>query len=114
MVCGENEDTKSHIVVQDSRDHFKNFFDYEAIIEDEKGDSTVPHASPSVFKDTVLTVRIGEKTLESWADSRMTGPDWHAFSLKNGRVQNVLQRFLKGDTEWEDWFKSTDGRIEKV
>ncbi|GEQ85130.1 hypothetical protein ULMS_06380 [Patiriisocius marinistellae] len=114
VVCGGNEDTKSHIKVHDRRDHFKNFFDYEAIKEDEEGDGTVPHASASIFKDSVQTIRVGKKTLESWADSRMTGPDWHAFFLNNGRVQNVLQRFLKGDTHREDWYKSAGGRIEKI
>ncbi len=114
VVCGGKEKTKSHIVVHDRRDHFKNFFDYEAIKEDKEGDGTVPHESASIFKDSVLTLRVDKKTLESWADSRMTGPDWHAFFLNNGRVQNVLQRFLKGDTQRDDWYESAGGKIEKI
>ena len=62
----------------------------------------------------MVTLRVGKKTLESWADSRMTGPDWHAFFLNNGRVQNVLQRFLKGDTERDNWYESAGGRVERV
>lgn len=114
VVCGGNTKTKNQIWVKDRQDHFKNFFDYEHFKEDEEGDGTVPHASASAFKDSVLTLRIGKRTIEAWADSRGTGADWHAFFLNNGRVQNVLQRFLKGATDRDNWYESAGGRIEKI
>lgn len=114
IICGGNTKTKDRIYVKNRQDIFKNFFNYEHFKEEEEGDGTVPHQSASAFKDSVLTLRIGKRTLETWADSRLTGPDWHAFFLNNGRVQNILKRFLSGDTNRPEWYESAGGRIEKI
>jgi len=114
VICGGNTKTKDRIFVKDRVDHLKNFFDYEHFKVEEEGDGTVPHQSASAFKDSILTLRVGKRTIETWADSRMTGPDWHAFFLNNGRVQNILKRFLSGSTDREEWYDSAGGRIEKI
>lgn len=114
VICGGNSKTKDRIFVKDRHDHLKNFFDYEYFDVEEEGDGTVPHQSASAFKDSVLTLRVGKRTIETWADSRLTGPDWHAFFLNNGRVQNVLKRFLSGATDRPEWYESAGGKIEKI
>lgn len=114
IVCGGNAKTKDRIYVKDRYKHLKNYFDYEHYKEEEEGDGTVPHQSASCFKDSVLTLRIGKQSLETWADARLTGPDWHAFFLNNGRVQNVLKRFLNDATDRPEWYESAGGNIEKI
>jgi len=114
VVCGGNSKTKDRIYIRKEEGHLKNFFDYEKFEPHKNGDGTVPHESASAFKDSILTLRVNQRSLETWADSRFIGADWHAFFLNNGRVQNVIKRFLSGATQREKWYDSAGGKIEKI
>ncbi|MEL6811508.1 MAG: hypothetical protein AAFP76_09255 [Bacteroidota bacterium] len=114
VIAGGNARTKDKIFVRKEEGHLKNFFDYEKFDEPKNADGTVPHASASAFKDVILTLRVNQRALETWADSRFIGADWHAFFLNNGRVQNVIKRFLSDATQRENWYDSAGGKIEKI
>ncbi len=114
VISGGNAETKNKIFVKKGHDHIKNFFDYEHFDESDMGDGTVPFESSSAFKDAILTLHVNQKKVESWADSRFTGADWHAFFMNNGRVQNIIKRFLKGSTQRDTWYESLGGRVQKL
>lgn len=109
VVAGTKAKTKHKIFVKDSVGHIKNFFDYEHFDETTDGDGTVPLQSAIAFKDSVLTLKVKQRKIETWADSRFIMADWHAFMLNNGRVQNIIKRFLNADRATlarDDWFLS--------
>ncbi|HIP48871.1 MAG TPA: alpha/beta hydrolase [Lutibacter sp.] len=117
VIAGSDSETKSKIYVKKEMGHIKNFFDYEHF-ENTDGDGTVPIHSATAFKDKLLTLKVGQKSLETWADSRFLMSDWHAFMLNNGRVQNIIKRFLSsGSGKLQDyrWYRSIgDKHTERV
>ena len=111
VIAGSNAKTKHKIYVKNSMGHIKNFFDYEHFKETKDGDGTVPLKSAIPFKDVITTLVVRQRKLETWADSRFIMADWHAFMLNNGRVQNIIKRFLKADDETlkgDSWYLSID------
>jgi hypothetical protein len=122
VIAGTNADTRYKIYVKDRVDHYKNFFDYEKYEPKKErggdGDGTVPLKSAIAFKDSITTLTVEKRALESWADSRFLMADWHAFMLNNGRVQNIIKRFLKADMhtlEKDTWYLSLgDKRTKRV
>jgi len=116
VIAGTKAKTKSKIFVRNRVAHIKNFFDYEHFRESKDGDGTVPLQSAIAFKDSVTTLKVKQKKLETWADSRFLMADWHAFMLNNGRVQNIIKRFLKADENElrGDWFLSIDDHTQRA
>ncbi len=114
MLCGGNSETKDKIFIQKEEGHLKNFFNYEKHGPKKNADGTVPHESASAFKDDILTLKVNQRGIETWVDSRFIGADWHAFFLNNGRVQNIIKRFLNDQTDRKNWYDSAGGKVEKV
>lgn len=121
VIVGTGEPTRVNIVIKDKVDHVVNFFDFDHPQAEGDGDGTVPHASGIAFKDSILTLKVKSRKLETWADGRFLMTDWHAFFLNNGRVQNVITRFFKPRAVQEiqglnqrEWYHSIGSRIAKV
>ncbi len=114
VLCGGNSETKHKIHIQKKEAHLKNFFNYEKHNPLKNADGTVPNQSAIAFKDAILTLKINQRGIETWVDSRFIGADWHAFFLNNGRVQNVIKRFLNDQTDRKNWYDSAGGKIEEV
>lgn len=105
IIAGENEKTKNKVIVkQDSPDKTaKNFFDFEQ--PEGEGDGTVPIESATIYKDKILTLAVKSK----WFD-RAT----HGFFLNDGRVQTVINRFLKNDTGYENWWSDIAATVRRI
>ncbi|MEQ3655620.1 MAG: alpha/beta hydrolase [Dokdonia sp.] len=121
VIVGTGEKTRVNIVIKDKVDHVVNFFDFDHPHAEGDGDGTVPHASGIAFKDSILTLKVKSRKLETWADGRFVMTDWHAFFLNNGRVQNVITRFFKPRAAQEiqglnqrEWYHSIGSRIARV
>ncbi len=117
VIAGTHAETREKIYVKDRMGHIKNFFDYEYFEPSNVGDGTVPLQSAIAFKEAILTLKVKRKALETWADSHFIMADWHAFILNNGRVQNIIKRFLKADDKKlqnDKWYKSIDDNTEKA
>lgn len=121
VVVGTGEATRVNIVIKDKVDHVVNFFDFDHPQAEGDGDGTVPHESGIAFKDSILTLKVKSRKLETWADGRFLMTDWHAFFLNNGRVQNVITRFFKPRASQQilglnerEWYHSIGSRIAKV
>ena len=112
VLAGIGEDTQTTIGIKNKWKHYNNLFDFNTQKKD--GDGTVPHESAIAFKDTILTLSVKSKKIETWANSFFILKDWHAFFLNNGRVQNVITRFFnpKNDSitiahkNKLDWYQS--------
>ncbi len=114
ILAGGGEKTKDKIYVEKEKNDYINYFNYEKNNDSEDGDGTVPIQSSTVFKETVLTLKLNTTWLEKRADSRFIMSDWHAFFLNNGRVQNIIKRFFEPNGLLDDkWFKSKGGKIEE-
>jgi len=114
IISGIGSDTRHTTKVLENHGHYKFFFEFEEK-PDQDGDGTVPAISAHVFKGKVTTISVEKSIFESWMDSRIIGRgDQHAFFLNNGRVQNIITRFLKGDTERDNWFKSAGKGVDIV
>jgi len=121
VVVGVGEDTRVNIVIKDKVDHVVNFFDFEHPHSEGEGDGTVPHASGIAFKDSIFTLKVRSRKMETWADGRFIMTDWHAFFLNNGRVQNVITRFFKPRDpadllamQGKEWYHSVGSKVAKV
>jgi pimeloyl-ACP methyl ester carboxylesterase len=121
VIVGTGEDTRVNVVIKDKVDHVVNYFDFDHPHAEGDGDGTVPHASGIAFKDTLLTLKVKSRKVETWADGRFIMTDWHAFFLNNGRVQNVITRFFKPRNaaevtalEQKEWYHSIGSKIAKV
>ena len=115
VVCGGQTKTKDRIFVKNKVKHIKHFFNFEHFPESEDGDGTVPKQSSTAFKDSILTLKVNQRRLETWLNSNLFMFDWHAFFLNNGRVQNVIKRFLDENVKLKkDWYQSIGGGIDKL
>lgn len=115
VMAGGGEDTKEKINVRSNKNDLKFFFDYEKYHEANDGDGTVPIASSTAFKKSILTLKLSTSWIEKRADSRFVMSDWHAFFLNNGRVQNIIKRFIDSEGDLKpNWFESKGGKIEKM
>ena len=115
VVSGSGAETRQKAKIKEGHKHYKFFFEFEKKPDSEDGDGTVPGRSAHVFKDSLTTVTVKKGGLEAWLDSRLVGGgDHHAFFLNNGRVQNIITRFLKDSTDRDNWFESADDGVTLV
>ena len=114
IVSGSGSETRQQSRIRENYKHYKFFFEFEEKPTDLSGDGTVPSISSNCFKDSITTIQVRKSGFESWMDSRFLGADHHAFFLNNGRVQNVITRFLKGKTDREEWFQSANDGVVKL
>jgi hypothetical protein len=121
VVVGTGENTRVNVVIKDKVDHVVNFFDFDHPHSEGDGDGTVPHESGIAFKDSLLTLKVKSRKIETWADGRFIMTDWHAFFLNNGRVQNVITRFFKprsiekiNSMNENEWYQSIGSKIARV
>jgi len=120
VLAGTGEATQTTINIKNEWKHYHNLFDFDTPKKD--GDGTVPYRSAIAFKDTLFTLSIKSKKIETWANSFFVLKDWHAFFLNNGRVQNVITRFFnpKNDSlrmatkNKLDWYQSIGDASIKV
>jgi len=106
VIIGDGEGTKNKIIIQpqDPRDRVKNLFDFDQP-ETPNGDGTVPFESSTIYKDDILTIAIKSK----WYDKAT-----HGFFLNDGRVQTIINRFLKDDTGYREWWSDIGDSVRKV
>lgn len=114
VISGSGSETRQQSHIKENHKHYKFFFEFEQKPKSKDGDGTVPSLSANCFKDSVTTIQVEKSGFEAWMDSRFLGADHHAFFLNNGRVQNVITRFLKGSTSRDDWFESADDGVKKL
>lgn len=114
IISGAGSQTRQQSHIREGYKHYKYFFEFEQKPESLLGDGTVPSISSNCFADSVTTIEVHKSGFEAWMDSRFLGADHHAFFLNNGRVQNVITRFLKEKTGSEFWFESADNSVVKV
>lgn len=116
VVAGTGEDTQRKIEVDPNSSQVKNQFVFSKEFEDANGDGTVHFQSANVFGDSISTVRVESRWIEKRLDGRLIMADWHSFFLNNGRVQNILKRFMEEEREklQPKWFQSIGGGVSKV
>lgn len=114
IISGIGSETRQSTSILEQYKHYKYFFNFEEKPSSTDGDGTVPAKSAHAFKDHILTISIKKSGLESWLDSRFLSGDQHGFILNNGRVQNIITRFLKDSTDNDNWFESADDIVNKV
>lgn len=115
VISGVGSATRQKTKIKKGHKHYKYFFEFEKKPDEKNGDGTVPATSAHAFKDSLTTISVKKSGLESWLDSRLVGGgDLHAFFLNNGRVQNVITRFLSDSTGNNNWFESADDGVKKV
>lgn len=115
VISGTGTKTRQQSEVIQGFKHYKHFFEFEEKPTIKKGDGTVPDVSANAFKDSITTIAVDRNNIEVWFDSRLVGgSDQHAFFLNNGRVQNVITRFLADSTSSPTWYESAKGTVKKV
>ena len=115
VISGVGAKTRQQTKVINNHKHYQYFFEFEDEPSSKQGDGTVPSISAHAFKDALLTFQVKKRKIESWLDSRgIGGSDQHAFFLNNGRVQNIITRFLADKTDRQNWFESADDGVSKV
>lgn len=92
VIVGTGEKTQTSIGIKNNWNHYINLFDFDN--EKKDGDGTVPFESAIAFKDKLFTLSVKSRSVETWANSFFIMKDWHAFFLNNGRVQNIITRFI--------------------
>jgi hypothetical protein len=106
IIVGKGEDTTGRVVVKKKSPDEKteNFFAFD----NKKfydGDGTVPYESATFYKKDILTLAVESK----WYDGAT-----HGFFLNDGRVQTVIKRFLKDDTDRDNWWTDIAKTVTKV
>lgn len=106
VVAGEGEETLQRVVVlpNNPANTVRNFFDFEHPTTRE-GDGTVPLESAGWFHQAVATIAVKSK----WYDGAT-----HAFLLNDGRVQNVVKRWLLRETERPDWWSDIASTVRRL
>lgn len=118
IIAGIGEQTQKKLEVDNTcTDPINKFvFKNDNIHQDNYGDGTVHQESAFAFKDSIKTISIKSRWLETRLDGRLLMHDFHSFFLNNGRVQNVIKRFLEFPKSKlkNDWYKSVGGDVELV
>lgn len=128
ILVGSNEKTYKTLLIQkkywESGRMIKNYFDFEASEsrKDKAGDGTVHHDSSTIFKEKITTLEIKSKSIETLFNSGIISNDWHAFFFNNGRVQNIINRFLSSEEREvalikdapNTWYQSIGGGVTQV
>lgn len=110
IVAGIGDKTLTRVKADKNKGGIKNFFNYEKSVE-EDGDGTVPAASSTIYKGPILTLAV-KKSI--WHPS--SAISYHALFLKDGRVQNIMARFIRGDDKDHpnDWWQSVGDTVKKL
>jgi len=105
IIAGKGEDTKKRVVVQKKKPDRPtgNFFNFN--LPDGDGDGTVPFESATFYKKDILTLAVESK----WHDGAT-----HGFFLNDGRVQTIIKRFLKDETDLKNWWADVANTVTKV
>ena len=105
IIVGGGEDTRNNVIVEKKgpKGRVSNFFNFDQ--RKGKGDGTVPLESSTIYEDDILTLAVESK----WYDKAT-----HAFFLNDGRVQAIIKRFLKDETNITEWWSDGAGSVEKV
>ena len=117
ILAGVGQKTQEHIGVSiGPNGKVNNQFIFNDKGENEFGDGTVHINSAGIFKDQILTLQVQHKWIETRIDSHFILHDWHSFFLNNGRVQNIIKRFLAKDQQnlKDEWYTSIDGGVSVV
>lgn len=104
LVIGDGEDTHHAVLVkaQSPDGKVKQFFDFNQPLGD--GDGTVPIESSGIYKDVITTIAVKKSIWHLSNDL-----SYHGLFLKDSRVQNVVTRFILGQTDTDDWWASIGG-----
>lgn len=108
VLAGTGQSTQRQVQVKKDAYPLRNQFIFSEQYCDKQGDGTVHLASAACFKTHITTLALKSNWLENRIDGRLLLSDWHSFFLNNGRVQNIIQRFLQNPTHklHPDWFRS--------
>jgi len=114
IVAGTGDTTQRKLEIDKKSRGIKNQFNFSDKFEDENGDGTVHLFSAEVFKKSITTLKVKSRWIEKRLDGRLVMADWHSFFLNNGRVQNIIKRFLEYDKAnlTSNWYKSIGGGVE--
>jgi hypothetical protein len=116
VVAGIGDATQRMLEIDKKSNGIKNQFNFSEKFEDVQGDGTVHLLSAEVFKKDITTLKVKSRWIEKRLDGRLMMADWHSFFLNNGRVQNIIKRFLENDKAnlGSDWYKSIGGGVKLV
>ncbi len=116
IVAGIGDATQRKLEIDKKSSGIKNQFNFSDKFEDLQGDGTVHLLSAEVFKKSITTLKVKSRWIEKRLDGRLMMADWHSFFLNNGRVQNIIKRFLENDKAnlGSDWYKSIGGGVKLV
>ncbi len=108
VLLGTGEETREKIFVKNKSPNgaLVNFFDFERFPKTE-GDGTVHIKSASIFARNIDTIAVKSFEWETRLNSHLIMKDWHSFFLNNGRVQNIIKRFITCDDPAElpvNWY----------
>ena len=110
VLLGTGEETREKIYVREKSPdgNLVNFFDFEHFPLTQ-GDGTVHIKSASVFARDITTIAVESFGWETRLNSHLFMKDWHSFFLNNGRVQNIIKRFIASDDPAKlssKWYRS--------
>ncbi|UZS00202.1 lipase family alpha/beta hydrolase [Chondrinema litorale] len=116
VIAGIGDETQKQLKVNSKSKIVKNQFIFSKEDEDDNGDGTVHLKSAEVFKDYIKTVTVKSRWIEKRLDGRIITANWHSFFLNNGRVQNIIKRFLEIETFSldTDWHTSVEGNTKII
>ena len=121
VICGSGAKTRNSRSILNNHKNYRYYFEFEKSPSSTDGDGTVPAASSHIFKDSITTISVDKNKIESWMDSRLIGgADHHSFFLNNGRVQNIILRFLNdqhlsSNNDYKRyWYESADDDVFRV
>ena len=104
IVAGKGSDTMQSVkLLPDPEKADILYFDFKGGDHSDDGDSTVPLSSSTIYKDTIKTFVVDRGSL---FHEGLTTVSYHALFLTHSKVLNIVKRFLKGNTQDNDWFKS--------
>ena len=118
IIAGVGEETQRMMEIDNTSVKPKNKFVFknDEPHQDKNGDGTVHRDSAHAFIKSVTTISVKSRWIETRLDGRLFMHDFHSFFLNNGRVQNIIKRFLENSASQlkKNWYKSVDGEVELV
>ena len=105
ILVGTNEQTEESVLVKRKNGQVTNFFDLDGATPSSDGDGTVPGKSSKFYQNEILTLEVKSKFLDSVG---------HGLFLNDGRVQDVILRFLRKKNKGKSWYTVVSGTVSKV
>ena len=105
ILVGTNEKTEESVLVKRKNGQVANFFDLDGAKLSPDGDGTVSGKSSKFYRNEILTLEVKSKFFDGVG---------HGLFLNDGRVQDVILRFLRKKNKRESWYTVVSGTVSKV